>query len=70
MKQLTNQIMLKTLLPILLILFIGFETSYAQALTQQQISAIENTIISEMKTAHTPGTALLMKKLLDWPTPK
>jgi len=50
--------MLKTLLPILLILFIGFETSYAQALTQQQISAIENTIISEMKTAHTPGAAV------------
>jgi CubicO group peptidase (beta-lactamase class C family) len=48
----------KILLPILLLLFTGFEASHAQTLTQQQISAIEKTISSEMLTAHTPGAAV------------
>lgn len=48
----------KTLFPILLLLFAGYGPSHAQSLTQQQISAIETTIMFEMKTAQTPGAAV------------
>lgn len=41
---------------------IGSLTSFAQSLTQEQISSIENAIEEEMKTARTPGVELAIIK--------